>query len=840
MPQTLTRFEELYTTLMSFNLLPSRTPAFGSEPNLEKVRTLISRARPFLPAPYRSAYGTVLLRELDDVFARLGSPLGTDAVTLETLCGPIYQMNDAEMKHPLERFLAVTSNLYRSFLDNTKRCRLNIPLAETLPPLAVLQSDPRQGPFTITVEQMVNIVGAAVGIVSMPAGFAPHPFLFGSLTHETGGHDVLHADPGLLPELREGVYALFPDPDHAWLGALWDYWMDEAASDVYGTLNMGPAFGLNFTSLIAVFLGQCTPEKPAKPTMRTYSGADNGRLDPHPTDILRLALVQGVTNSLTGLSPSSKQHYIDALDELARTCAPEAWTIELQGHIRLPNGRVLNMNDSVPLSTMQNAARKVGAYIATSRLAALGGRSVQEIETWDDADEAAASKISSRLLQNQPIVGAGDDAQIIAGCTLALMQDPKTYKPTTELVNAALDDSFANDPIWGHNVRNRWVILSNPPKRQPEADVDPYVAQIIDHNILEDEAVPSGPLNIEPAVKRHQIAPIPWPEGTAPETIVPDRPPSETDPLPKCDVVLVTYTTDEANAMASVLTPDCLAVPPSNYDGDVWYRYVRDFGAYANDLRPGSSPALESRDLGRYMLTKIGDQKVLCFKSSLHMARDARSLPVKRLIKQIVRETGAKLLITTGTAGGVGSRIRLGDAVISTHARFDLRKSLQTEPYNGETEESVFSLMNNSYLTAANELLVAPNAAFLPAAPRLPQIFTGPTVLGQPNVTISTDIFAFDDAGDRFHLESEGCMVEMDDAAVGLACKELGRSAPYWAAIRNASDPQMPAGALARDASKIYMKYGFYTSIQSVLACWAVVLGSRTAATPAAQKTAAG
>jgi hypothetical protein len=69
-------------------------------------------------------------------------------------------------------------------------------------------------------------------------------------------------------------------------------------------------------------------------------------------------------------------------------------------------------------------------------------------------------------------------------------------------------------------------------------------------------------------------------------------------------------------------------------------------------------------------------------------------------------------------------------------------------------------------------------------------------------------------------------MVEMDDAVVGLAVQSIPGSPPQWLAIRNASDPQLPIGASTQEASDIYMKYGFYTSFSSVLACWACVLGS--------------
>ncbi|HKC95574.1 MAG TPA: hypothetical protein VKB81_16270 [Nitrospira sp.] len=117
------------------------------------------------------------------------------------------------------------------------------------------QSNPQNGPFTITVENIHSLIDGKVGVVSLPVSFAGHPFLYGSLAHETGGHDVLHANAKLLPEIRSGVYQLFTGSSTR-QGVLWDYWMDEVASDVYGLLNIGPTFGVNLSALLAVFIGQ--------------------------------------------------------------------------------------------------------------------------------------------------------------------------------------------------------------------------------------------------------------------------------------------------------------------------------------------------------------------------------------------------------------------------------------------------------------------------------------------------------------------------------------------------------------------------------------------------------
>ena len=105
------------------------------------------------------------------------------------------------------------------------------------------------------------------------------------------------------------------------------------------------------------------------------------------------------------------------------------------------------------LSDAVEAARKVGKMLATEKFAALNNHCIQDIETWDDSDEAAAQDVCARVLAGNSIVRTGDDAQLLAGVTLALLQKPELYDAATKLLNAALDDSFDQDPIWGSTLR---------------------------------------------------------------------------------------------------------------------------------------------------------------------------------------------------------------------------------------------------------------------------------------------------------------------------------------------------------------------------------------------------
>jgi hypothetical protein len=68
----------------------------------------------------------------------------------------------------------------------------------------------------------------------------------------------------------------------------------------------------------------------------------------------------------------------------------------------------------------------------------------------------------------------------------------------------------------------------------------------------------------------------------------------------------------------------------------------------------------------------------------------------------------------------------------------------------------------------------------------------------------------------------------MDDAVLGLVCSTLAQP-PKWASIRNYSDPAINGALSERDqencASRIYLHYGYWTSVLGAIATWSVVAG---------------
>ena len=181
----------------------------------------------------------------------------------------------------------------------------------------------------------------------------------------------------------------------------------------------------------------------------------------------------------------------------------------------------------------------------------------------------------------------------------------------------------------------------------------------------------------------HTIA---FPDGLEPTPAPISPAPGEDDPLPEADVVVITWTVDEVSGLAHVLTP--------NIGPEKWHKYARGFDKYQPKIRP-HAPAAQARRLGSYLPTQIGDKRVLCMKSELHLNQDGvktgdgtATLPVKDFFLQIIAEAKPKLVLTIGTAGSVYEDFGLGDVVVSRAAKFRLQNEFRNEPFNGQSYHS--------------------------------------------------------------------------------------------------------------------------------------------------------
>ena len=317
---------------------------------------------------------------------------------------------------------------------------------------------------------------------------------------------------------------------------------------------------------------------------------------------------------------------------------------------------------------------------------------------------------------------------------------------------------------------------------------------------------------------------IPWPKGLAPKT-GPTPGGSSSGPLPRADVLVVTWTVDEGHALSRVLTP--------GKDSRNDYRsYTHNYSAIAKKMR-SDSPARNAKRLGAYWTTTIATKKVVVFKSDSHLSQDTRkppkgneTLPNEDVWKQIITEVQPKLVITTGTAGGIGKDCEVGDVIVSPIVRFDCLKWLKSEPFHNADYKD--GAPNARFFTAAKKLFKA-NAGQLPKDnTRPPRIVQSATVSSS---VLTTDFFGFDTSNNHYGLQGLGDVSEMGDAVLGMVASKMGAQAPRWVAVRNVSDPQIKAeGTLqqqAQVAAQIYKGFGRWSSVCSAIVCWALVAAEK-------------
>ncbi len=353
---------------------------------------------------------------------------------------------------------------------------------------------------------------------------------------------------------------------------------------------------------------------------------------------------------------------------------------------------------------------------------------------------------------------------------------------------------------------------------KPRSGPEDLQREIIDF----DSEAPAGMafLAFTTATGLSRFSDIPWPKGLVPKTGT--KPSGNgSGKLPTADVLIVTWTVDEGHALSRVLTPG----KDSSND---YLSYTHNFAAISKKMRKGC-PALNAKRLGAYWTTTIGRKKVVVFKSDSHLSQDTKkppkaneTLPNEDVWKQIIEEVKPKLVITTGTAGGIGTKCEVGDVVISPIVRFDCQKWLKSEEF--ATAHYQDTGPKTKFLAKAKTLFKA-NAAQLPKDNKRP-----PKILCSSGLTssvLTTDFFGFDTSDNRYKLQKLGDVSEMGDAVLGMVMSKMGTTAPRWVAVRNVSDPQIKAeGTLseqAQVAAQIYKGFGRWSTVCSAIVCWALV-----------------
>jgi len=311
---------------------------------------------------------------------------------------------------------------------------------------------------------------------------------------------------------------------------------------------------------------------------------------------------------------------------------------------------------------------------------------------------------------------------------------------------------------------------------------------------------------------------IPWPKTLAPKSDSVARK-GAGGALPKADVLVVTWTVDEGHALSRVLTPG----KDSRND---YVPYRHNFAKISKKMRKGC-PALQAGRLGAYWTTSIAGKKVVIFKSDSHLSQDVKraptpgqTLPNEDVWRQIIAEVNPALVITTGTAGGIGTQCEVGDVVVSRIVRFDCQNWLKKEPFATAVYRD--AAVKTKYFAKARGLFKA-NSGQLPADNSRPPKIVVATKDEQ--AVLTTDFFGFDTSDDHWKLQGSGSVSEMGDAVLGRVSGAM--PGPHWVAVRNVSDPQIKAEGTRKDqakvAAQIYKGFGRWSSVCSAIACWALI-----------------
>ncbi|HVU88742.1 MAG TPA: hypothetical protein VHD36_15580 [Pirellulales bacterium] len=353
---------------------------------------------------------------------------------------------------------------------------------------------------------------------------------------------------------------------------------------------------------------------------------------------------------------------------------------------------------------------------------------------------------------------------------------------------------------------------------------------------------------------------IKFPSGYVPQPQL-KSPMQASGKLKSADVLVVTWTVAEQNALADVLTPGYGRRTQSSKKA--WHNYDRNFSKYLDLIRKGA-PSRRVKRLGSCMQSSVAGKTVLCFKSELHLARDvirnktdptAPTLPVRKMWDQLMDEVQPEVVITTGTSGGVFPDYPLGGVAVTRAAQFHCQAAFKQAPYNNKKYYNDWNVPTKYFPKAqqlmkslANKLVEPP---LLPPSPgfdpenvtiqppkNVPNIYLegkkwqgGPKALKEHHPILTTDYFEFGTTTN--HLEKLGCAVEMGDAVLGLACSER-KDAPSWLVIRNFSDPCINGALQGKGqfpnmqthwAVWYYQTYGYWTSMMSALATWGVIAG---------------
>lgn len=332
-------------------------------------------------------------------------------------------------------FQEIVSDLYSNFLSEEGRAGkqggrpINPPEYGVLPPL-VKFGNQNVGPYTWTAPGTYQMLGMRCAIVSLPpAQTKGGIFAWSALGHETGGHDIIHADLGLIEELSRAIYnAVLAKTRNAQLANYWAKCTDEIASDAMGYLHMGPSVGV---SLIGYFRALGNGK------LRTIGSTDGT----HPIDLLRGYFAAAVAKRL-GIPDAA------------------AWSQAIYAEVQKDNGPLYFVDRqgryyAFPATFAQavDSADAVAEAILRTPMTRLEGYTMQKIIDWDKYDQDIVDNLVP-VIKNNPALPANLQgpgfyaAYVVAAATQAALQAGSNLTDIFNNMQTYLVTMHFDNPTW--------------------------------------------------------------------------------------------------------------------------------------------------------------------------------------------------------------------------------------------------------------------------------------------------------------------------------------------------------------------------------------------------------
>jgi len=405
--------------------------------SLATLKKQLQAAKDKLPPNYHDAVYEPfmkLVNELTDSdFKKMSDPNSSLGFAVFDIAQALIQVGSGYQKDATDAFEEVVSDLYDGFLSAEDRHNIKLPDYNVLPPL-IKWGNPDFGPYTLTSDTTASF-NINCAIVNLPPSNAKGCLVgWGCLAHETAGHDISHADEGLLKEMAKAISNAIKNDTKIkntsvrnTLASYWSKRIDETASDIMGILNMGPAASVAiipyFRSIFAAF---------GNPPLLRSTGPAN---DEHPADILRVMLGSSVVRLL---SFSDHNNWADAI---------------LEEGLKDLTTIVLNKSTQIDQVSAQRSADTIARVIMQTEFKALDGHAIQEIQDWSDDDEKIVGELRKSLKKtitiNTKIMEGAYAAHVVAASIYEALLVKQDIAPLFDNMIKLLKKMHNYNPAWG-------------------------------------------------------------------------------------------------------------------------------------------------------------------------------------------------------------------------------------------------------------------------------------------------------------------------------------------------------------------------------------------------------